>query len=111
MVDNDRILELLRQSRFAHEQFQHYSPRMVPGQVAGSVTAWDGDASEASRYLVEALRLRTEAHALDPQQTAPAWRGEPVHDALLDFYVQLLADVRSVNDGYRHERKEMHPNG
>lgn len=86
------VAELLDQSRAAHQRYRDNLPRRVP---AGSQTvAVPGDAVVAGAALIDACRLRVEAHALDPHQTDPAWKDEPVthdHDALLTFYGEQLS--------------------
>lgn len=56
------------------------------------------DLDVAFDQMTLAYRWRTEAHALDPQHTAPAWRneehktprGRDTHTELMTFYRQQL---------------------
>lgn len=86
------VAELLQASRDAHQRYRENVSRRVPhGQ---STIGIPGDATAAGLALVEACRFRTEAHALDPQHVAAAWRDEPLthdHDALQDFYAHVLS--------------------
>jgi hypothetical protein len=86
------IAQLLRDARAAHEQYRAHTPRMAA--IGGQLVPVAGDAPAAGAALRDALRLRTEAHVLDPHHLDPAWRTEPVsydHDQLLAFYVAQLA--------------------
>lgn len=87
------VAELLAQSRQAHQRsFQSRGRINKQGTVSHAPTL-----TEAGAQIREALRLRTEAHALDPQQADAAWladrqamKGQP-SDALLSFYVGYLS--------------------
>lgn len=87
------VAELLAASRAWHERYRHASGTIDShGRVAAPPRI-----SEAGAFVLEALRLRTDAHALDPDQTSPAWsidravnKGQP-SDRLVDFYVSYLA--------------------
>jgi hypothetical protein len=69
MVNDAEVARLLALSREAHKRKKH---------AAGTVNARGDVASQpnyplAEQHMAEALRLRLEAHALDPDHTAPAW--------------------------------------
>jgi len=86
------IAQLLADARAAHQQYRAHTPHMAA--VGGQVVPVAGDPHLAGAALHEALRLRTEADARDPDHQDPAWRSEPAipdHDALLYFYVEQLA--------------------
>lgn len=87
----DTIRELLDQSRTAHQEYRANVTRRIA--QAQSTVIVRGDAERAGAALWRACRLRVEAHALDPQQTDPAWQDEAnshPHDELLDFYSDQL---------------------
>lgn len=85
------VASLLQQSQAEHLAYREALPRRVPN--GSSTVPVPGDAELAGVHLAAACRFRAEAHALDPQQTDPAWADEAgthPHDALLDFYVGQL---------------------
>lgn len=87
------IAALLEDSRLAHQVYRDNVARRIPIHGTQKTEAVAGNVHVAGNALWRALRARTEAHALDPQQVDPAWCEELVthdHDALLDFYVQQL---------------------
>jgi len=86
------VAQLLEQSHAAHIRYREAIPRRIAGGESTIVVP--GDATAAYQALFDACRLRTEALALDPQRTDPAWLDEvPVrdHDALLTFYADQLS--------------------
>lgn len=84
MVDAHAVNTLLVASRAAHDR-----KRLAAGRVDryGKVIAppnWP----VAEQHIAEALRLRLEAHALDPDHTASGWRDDLASDdKLIAFYV------------------------
>lgn len=87
------IAELLDGSRAAHLRYRDNVTRRI-GDGTGSTVVVEGNAEAASMALIEACRLRAEAHVLDPQRMDPAWLDQPIrynHDEVLDFYVEQLS--------------------
>lgn len=82
------IAQLLADARTAHLRYRGQIPRME--RQGGVLVQIDGDPQLAGDALHEALRLRTEAHCLDPRKLDPAWADESLHDALLDFSAEQL---------------------
>lgn len=90
MVDHVEVARLLSASREAHKR-KKFS--------AGTINK-NGDVAsppnypQAEQHLAEALRLRLEAHALDPEHTSEAWTVDALanrgvtHDALVAFFRQ-----------------------
>lgn len=75
--------EKLRASRAAHERKRRSTGR----NDAGGVLAEAPDYPKAEAHLAEALRLRLEAHDLDPDHTDPEWARDVVsHDDLVAFF-------------------------
>lgn len=79
------VAELLAASRAAH---QRYRDALDQRTSTGSVIP--GDPAAQGLSLTEAQRTRLEAHALDPEQTDPAWKADD-DQALTHFYVLQLA--------------------
>lgn len=87
MVDHVEVGRLLNASREAHKR-KKFS--------AGTINA-KGDVAnppnypQAEQHMADALRLRLEAHALDPEHTSEAWRVDQLanrgvtHDQLVTF--------------------------
>ncbi len=75
--------DLLIASRAQHDQKRQQTGRT---SREGVVTA-QPDYPKAEAYLAEALRLRLDAHALDPDHADPEWRRDVVsHDDLVAFF-------------------------
>lgn len=86
------VAELLEGSRQAHQRYREAVPHRI--KAGESTVVVNGDVELAGQFLVEACRLRAEAHVLDPQRLDPAWKDEPLtyeHDALLTFYSTQLS--------------------
>ena len=90
------LSDQLRIAREWHTRYRELLPRRVAdGQ---STIAVQGDAVAAAEALVEACRLRAEAHLSDRKRIDPAWDDETVHvdhAAVLDFYVDQLTQARA----------------
>jgi len=89
-----RIVDLLAQSRAAHERYRANVPRKA--NVNGRVVVVPGDAVAARAALQEALELRRQAVDVDPEFTSDGWDSEPGthdHDALMVFYQSELATL------------------
>lgn len=78
---NDEVERLLAASMVAHQQAlaARHQKQFVQAQT----------------YLTTARDRRLEAHALDPEHTAPAWsdtstKGRERHEDLMDFYDMQL---------------------
>lgn len=91
------IAQLLADSRTAHARYRSNKARMA--SQGGQLVKIDGNPVAAGEALHEALRLRTEAEALDPRHADLAWHIDAVghpHDALVEFYIsELVGDVLS----------------
>lgn len=91
---NAQISALLGQSRAAHDR----------KKKAAGLTDKDGkitrtpDYREAEAEMREALRLREEAHALDPDHTSPAWHADQLankglsHQQIVEW-MQAYAEI------------------
>jgi hypothetical protein len=76
------VAQLLSASRAAHLAYQG-EQRKQPANYA-----------VCERYVAEALRLRSEAHAADPQHVDAAWRDDKVpHAELVAFYARYLVTL------------------
>lgn len=78
---------LLTQSRAAHT-----AKKRAAGLTDkhGNVTSHP-NYPKAEQHIADALRLRLEAHDLDPDHTAPAWRDDTTpHAQLVAFYTEYL---------------------
>ena len=84
MIDEPAVNRLLVASRAAHDMKKRNAGII---NKAGDVIAkpnWP----VAEQHIVEALRLRLEAHALDPEHTASGWAQDAAPDAeLIKFYL------------------------
>jgi hypothetical protein len=83
-VDVAEVNRLLTASRAAHD-----AKKRSAGVIDrdGRVLA-PPDYPSAEQHIVEALRLRLEAHALDPAHTASGWSADKApDDKLIAFYV------------------------
>lgn len=63
------VAQLLQQSRAEHMQKKQAAGRT---DAKGMITSRPNH-PKAEGHIREAIRLREEAHALDPEQTDPAW--------------------------------------
>lgn len=90
MVDQAFVARTLEAARRAHLLHRQLSPRMVA--VPGSHPIADpGSVVDAEQAAIEARALRQQAHAADPEHTAPAWRDDPAsHDDLMAYYAKVL---------------------
>lgn len=93
MVDAAAVAALLEKSHAAHWRYHQHIPHKVvmPG---GMLSTSGGDDAIAQSALAEAAATRQQAHDLDPDHTAGAWRDEAVrfpHTELTTFYAQQLA--------------------
>lgn len=68
-VDVAEVNRLLAESRAAHEAKKRKAGVIDRDGRVVTNPNWP----EAEQHIVEALRLRVEAHALDPDHTAPGW--------------------------------------
>lgn len=87
LVNDAEVARLLAASREAH---------LRKKRAAGTINA-KGDVAnhpdypQAESFMAEALRLRLEAHQLDPDHTAPAWSVDQAankgisHEQLVSF--------------------------
>lgn len=83
MVDEAAVNTLLHQSREAHKRKQRSAGVVDRDGTVISAPNWP----EAEQHIVEALRLRLEAHDLDPEHTASGWRDDLASDdKLIAFY-------------------------
>lgn len=79
------VTRLLTESRAAHERYR----RAVQGhiKVGAQVLQRTPNYADADAACVDALRLRLEADAADPEHADPAWQLDAVsHDELVLFY-------------------------
>lgn len=77
------VSDLLIASRAQHDQKRQHTGRT---NREGIVTH-QPNYPKAEGYIAEALRLRTEAHALDPDHLDPEWRRDVVpHEELMAFF-------------------------
>lgn len=76
---------LLRQSRAAHAEYHRLAAVYTGSQ-------WEaGDAEAARDALANALALRVDADAADPDHADPGWRADKVpHADLMAFYTKYL---------------------
>lgn len=88
------IADLLAQSRAAHQRYRSSAGRIsTTGKIAVAPHLL-----ACGQAVQEALRTRTEAHALDPQQAdAAAWEADrqalkgATSDSLIEFYAAYLS--------------------
>ena len=89
------IAELLAAARDAHTRYRAAVPRMVPDRAQSKLVQASGDPAIARAQMAEALRLREEAEAADPEHRDLAWADEQTtqfrHAALVNFYREQLA--------------------
>lgn len=93
MVDAAAVAALLAKSQAAHWRYHQNIPHTtaMPG---GPLATSGGNDALAQAALAEAATLRQQAHDLDPDHTAGAWRDEASrfpHAELTQFYAQQLA--------------------
>lgn len=93
-VDPAEVNRLLLASRAAHDMKKRNAGVI---DKSGAVIA-PPNYPKAEQHLVDALRLRLDAHDLDPEHTAEGWAADKVADAeLIRFYVKyakpLIAQV------------------
>jgi hypothetical protein len=69
------VSELLSAARTAHETYRRSVPHMRPN-TSGKLVQVSGDIAAAEAAVRDALRLRLEADALDPDHADPAWKAE-----------------------------------
>lgn len=78
-----QVADLLAASRAAHERKKQHAGR---ADKHGNVTH-PPNYGRAEAEIAEALRLRREAHGLDPEHLDPAWALDRVpHTKLMAFY-------------------------
>jgi hypothetical protein len=79
------VADLLLASRAAHNRKRQSTGKTDKHGVISSRP----DYQKAEAHIAEALRLRLEAHALDPEHADPEWaRDVAPHDELVAFYRQ-----------------------
>jgi hypothetical protein len=80
-----QVADLLIASRAQHDQKRQSTGRVNRDGIVTSKPNYP----KAENHIAEALRLRLEAHELDPEHTDPEWsRDVAPHDALVAFYRQ-----------------------
>lgn len=78
-----QVSDLLIASRAQHDQKRQSTGRTNREGVVTSQPNYP----KAEGYIAAALRLRLEAHALDPDHLDPEWRRDPApHDTLVAFF-------------------------
>ncbi len=90
------VAELLTASRQAHQRYrlQHAGRIDKTGKVAHQP-----ELKPSGEAIQDALRLRLDAHQLDPQHTDPAWLSDTEankgvdHDAMVEFLGRYLTPV------------------
>jgi hypothetical protein len=89
------VAEQLALARKAHEEYRRNIPHMRHSVAAGKAEAVTGDESKSIAALREALRLRIEADAQDPEHLDPAWQDDRAqqyrNETLVRFYTEVLA--------------------
>lgn len=85
------VANLLEQSRAAHKVYRQHAGRMKDGKLASPIQL-----DKCGEAVRTALRLRTEADALDPQHSDQAWAEDMVqmkatHAEMVAFYCKYLA--------------------
>lgn len=100
------IGELLSAARSEHEQYRANVPHMRAGS-GGKLQAITGDADASIAHMTEALRLRLEADAQDPQHLDPAWAMDLAsrfrHNDVVQWYQDRLANGPSAGEAQRLE--------
>jgi len=86
-----QVHALLTQSRAAHQRKQKASGRT---NAKGDVIA-QPNYPVAEGHLADALDLRLQAHALDPDHLAPAWQDDKVPHETLVAFMQRYASIQA----------------
>lgn len=83
------VADLLAQSRAAHDRYRRAAN---PRPDSNGHHVHPRDYATAEREVADALALRLEAHALDPEHTDEAWAGDAkaTHEQLVGFYRTYL---------------------
>lgn len=101
------IGELLAAARKEHELYRANVPHMRAG-VGGKLQAISGNADASIAHMTEALRLRLEADAQDPQRRDPAWANDLAarfrHNDVVAWYQERLADGPAAGEARRLEQ-------
>lgn len=89
------VAEMLALARKAHEDYRRNVPHMRHSVAKGKAEPLVGDESKSIAALREALRLRLEADAADPEHKDPAWQDDRAQqyrqESLVFFYQEILA--------------------
>lgn len=89
------VAENLALARKAHEEYRRNVPHMRHNVAVGKPIQTTGDESKSITALREALRLRLEADAQDPEHKDPAWQDDRAQqyrqESLIVFYQEVLA--------------------
>lgn len=89
------VAELLQAARVAHEDYRRNVPHMRFSVGKGKPEQVGGDAAKSVEAMREALRLRLEAEAADPNRLDPAWATDLAqnyrHASLTAWYQEKLA--------------------
>lgn len=91
------VADLLAQSRAAHAKYRSLAGKVgKDGKVSQAPNLYD-----AGIAIQDALKARTDAHVLDPQQLDPAWIADQrlnkgvTSDAMLAFLARYLTPVEA----------------
>jgi hypothetical protein len=108
------ISDLLSAARREHELYRASVPHMR-GTPGGKLQAVSGNADESIAHLTEALRLRLEADANDPQHLDLAWAQDVAarfrHNDVVAWYQERLAEGPSAGESRRLEHIQRMNNG
>lgn len=89
------VAELLGNARKAHEDYRRNVPHMRHSVAKGKAEVVSGDETKSVEAMKEALRLRLEAEAADPNRLDPAWVTDREqnfrHASLVSWYTEVLA--------------------
>lgn len=96
----EAVADLLERSRTAYQQ-----KRMAPGRQMRGMVVTPRTYVRSERCIAEALRLRNEAEALDPEHVSPAWLDDQALSAgvshrewMVLFHQYLTTPMWTVDD-------------
>lgn len=91
------IADLLRDARKAHEDYRRNVPHMRHSVAKGKPEVVSGDKEKSIAAMRDALRLRQEADALDPNHLDLAWKAELAENyrnsSLVEWYTEQLKAI------------------
>lgn len=103
MIDlavSDAVADLLERSRTAYQQ-----KRMAPGRQMRGMVVTPRTYVRSEQCIAEALRLRNEAEAMDPDHLSPAWLDDQALNAgvshrewVVLFHQYLTTPMWTVDD-------------